>query len=66
LVLLLESELWPNLIMSAAAKGVSGFLIILEHDQITVHDHAYFLVPSVHPSLNFFILQEQNFYLDYS
>jgi hypothetical protein len=52
--------------MSAAAKGVSGFLIILEHDQITVHDHAYFLVPSVHPSLNFFILQEQNFYLDYS
>ena len=65
LILLLESELWPNLIMSAAAKGVSGFLIILEHE-ITVHDNAYFLVPSVHPSLQFFILQEQNFYLDYS
>lgn len=66
LVLLLESELWPNLIMSAAAKGVSGFLIIMEHNQITVHDHTYFPVPSVHPSLQFSILQKQNFYLDYS
>lgn len=47
MVLLMESELWPNLIMSAAANGVSGFLVNLEHDQISVHDLDHFLISSI-------------------
>lgn len=43
----MESELWPNLIMSAAAKGVSGFFVNLEHDQVSVHDRAHFLSSSM-------------------
>jgi 3-deoxy-D-manno-octulosonic-acid transferase len=43
----MESELWPNLIMSATAKGVSIFLVNLKHDEISVHHHAHFLISRI-------------------
>jgi 3-deoxy-D-manno-octulosonic-acid transferase len=43
----MESELWPNLIMSAAEKGVSSSFMILVHHQLPPNDHSYILISSV-------------------
>ena len=62
----MESELWPNLIMSAAEKGVRIFLVNLKYDEISVHHHAHFWFLEFGHFCLIPVPQEQTFCLGYS